>query len=80
MGCKPSKHQNGDLFKEDTSVRKKSLTGLQALRSNEGLEGNIQIAFVKTKVKRYERPTLQPIEEEIENTDTPIQSENNNAT
>ena len=56
MGCKPSKLQiqrNGDLFKEDTEVRKRFLTGLQASKGADGLEGNFQIVFAKTKRKRY---------------------------
>ena len=54
MGCKPSKLQiqhNGDLFSEDTDVRKRFLTGLQASKGADGLEGNFQIVFEKQNVK-----------------------------
>ena len=57
MGCKPSKLQiqhNGDLFNEDTDIRKRFLTGLHVSKGADGLEGNFQIAFGKTKRKRYE--------------------------
>ena len=58
MGCKPSKLQiqhNGDLFNEDTDVRKRFLTGLRVSKGADGLEGNFQIVFAKTKRKRYEK-------------------------
>ena len=58
MGCKPSKVQiqhNGDLFNEVTDVRKRFLTGLQASKSAEGIEGNFQIAFTTSRRKRYEK-------------------------
>ena len=63
MGCKPSKLQiqhNGDLFNEDTDVRKRFLTGLQASKGAYGLEGNFQIVFAKTKRKRYEEVAYIP--------------------
>ena len=58
MGCKPSKlliQHNGNLFNEDTDVRKRFLTGLQASKSAEGIEGNFQIAFTTSRRKRYEK-------------------------
>ena len=57
MGCKDSRTevQNGELFNEDIDVRKRFLTGLQASKGAEGIEGNFQIAFATTKKKRYER-------------------------
>ena len=57
MGCKDSRTevQNGELFNEDINVRKRFLTGLQASKGAEGIEGNFQIAFATTKKKRYER-------------------------
>ena len=58
MGCKPSKLQiqhNGDLLNEDTDIRKRFLTGLHVSKGADGIEGNFQIAFGKTKGKRYEK-------------------------
>ena len=58
MGCKPSKLQiqhNGDLFNEDTDIRKRFLTGLHMSKGDDGIEGNFQIAFGKTKRKRYKK-------------------------
>ena len=55
---KPSKPQiqhNGDLFNGDTDVRKKFLTGLQASKSAQGIEGNFQIAFTASGRKKYEK-------------------------
>ena len=46
---------NGDLFNEDTDIRKRFLTGLHVSKGTDGLEGNFQIAFEKTKRKRYEK-------------------------
>ena len=59
MGCKPSKIQiqhNGDLFNEDTDVRKKFITGLQVGKDRNGsVEGGLQITFMSSRLKRYER-------------------------
>ena len=58
MGCKDSRveiQNNGELFNEEINVRKRFLTGLQASKGAEGIEGNFQIAFATTKKKRYER-------------------------
>ena len=60
MGCKPSKLQiqhNGYLFNEDviSKSQKRFLTGVQASKGADGLEGNFQIVFAKTKRKRYEK-------------------------
>ena len=58
MGCKPSKlqiQQNGDLFNEDTDARRNFMTGIQASKGRNGLEGNLQIAFGTSRLKRYER-------------------------
>ena len=63
MGCTPSKLQiqhNGDQFNEDTDVRKRFLTSLQVSKGTDGLEGNFQIAFGKTKRKRYEKVAKVP--------------------
>ena len=69
MGCKPSKLQiqhNGDLFKEDTDIRKRFLTGLYVSKGTDGLEGNFQAAFGKTKQKRYEKVASVPPPENTE--------------
>ena len=58
MGCKPSKLQiqhNVDLFNEDTDIRKRFLTDLHVLKGADGIEGNFQIAFGKTKRKTCEK-------------------------
>ena len=58
MGCKgsrPEVQNNGNLFNEDINVRKRFLTGLQASKGAEGIEGNFQKAFATTKRKRYEK-------------------------
>ena len=57
MGCKSSRPETrGEgLFKEETDVRKSLLTGIEAKRNGDGLEGNFQIAFAKKKHKRYEK-------------------------
>lgn len=58
MGCKPSKLQiqeNGDLFNEDTDVRRNFMTGIQASKGRNGVEGNFQVAFGISRLKRYER-------------------------
>ena len=58
MACRSSKTQrqnNGDLFNEDTNVRRKLLTGIQISKDTDGIEGNVQIAFGKTKRKRCEK-------------------------
>ena len=65
MGCKPSKLQiqhNGDLFNEDNDIRKRFLTGLRVSKGTDSLEGNFQIAFGKTKRKRYEKVANVPSE------------------
>ena len=69
MGCKPSKLQiqhNGELFNEDTDVRKRFLTALQVSKGTDGLEGNFLIAFGKTKRKRYEKVANVPPPENTE--------------
>ena len=60
MGCRSSKQHNGDLFYEDTDVRKKLLTGIQMSKDANGIEGNLQIAFEETKKKRYEKVASAP--------------------
>ena len=56
MGCGLSKKQYKEgLFNEDSDVRRKLLTGIQMSKSPEGIEGNFQLAFGKTKRKRYEK-------------------------
>ena len=66
MGCGLSKRQHKEgLFNEDGDVRRKLLTGIQMSKSPEGIEGNFQLAFGKTKRKRYEKVTsAPPIEEQ----------------
>lgn len=71
MGCKPSKLQiqhNGDLFNEDTDVRKRFLTGIHTGKGKRSLEGNLQVAYATTRVKKYEKvatiPLLQDIQDE----------------
>ena len=57
-------HKKG-LFNEDSDVRRKLLTGIQMSKSPEGIEGNFQLAFGKTKRKRYEKvASAPPIEEQ----------------
>ena len=56
MGCASSKKQHKEgLFNEDSDVRRKFLTGIQMSKGSEGIEGNFQLAFGKTKRKRYEK-------------------------
>ena len=58
MGCKPSRLQvqpNGDLFNEDTDIKRIFLTGIHISKGAEGIEGNIQIALGTTRKKKYER-------------------------
>ena len=56
MGCVSSKKQHIEgLFNEDSDIRRKFLTGIQMSKGPEGIEGNFQFAFGKTKRKRYER-------------------------
>ena len=69
MGCKNSRveiQNDGKLINEDIDVRKRFLTGLQASKGAEGIEGNFQIAFATTKKKRYERVNAPPPTEEIQ--------------
>ena len=74
MGCKPSKLQiqhNGDLFNEDTDVRKKFITGLQIGKDcNGAIEGGFQMTFVTSRLKKYERvaniPTQINVEQNLE--------------
>ena len=78
MGCKSSKPEtqnSSDLFNEDTNVRKRFLTGLQASKGAEGIEGNFQIAFTTTKRKRYKRvdqvtcsPPTEEVQDDLEST------------
>ena len=66
MGCKPSELQiqhNGDLFNEDINIKGKFITGLHLARkreNNDRLEENFQLAFAKSKLKKYEK--LQPFQ------------------
>ena len=65
MGCKPSKLQiqhNRYLFNEDIDIRKRFLTGVRVSKGTDSLEGNFQIAFGKTKRKRYEKVANDPSE------------------
>lgn len=58
MGCTSSKKQHKEgLFNEDSDVHRKLLTGIQMSKGAEGIEGNFQLAFGKTKRKRYEKVT-----------------------
>ena len=81
MGCKPSKLQiqhNGDLFNEDTDVRKKFITGLQLGRDRNGsIKGGFQMTFSTSRLKKYEKvaniPPInveQNLEHQRNNTDT----------
>ena len=63
MGCKPSSPQiqsNGDLFNEDSDIRKRFLTGVHVSKGASGIEGNIQLAFGTTRKKKYERVATIP--------------------
>ena len=65
MGCTSSKKQKqtqigGDLYNEDSDVRRKLLTGIQMSKGPEGIEGNFQFAFGKTKRKKYEKVASAP--------------------
>ena len=51
--CKDSRPET--QYNKDINIRKRFLTGLQASKGAEGIEGNFQIAFITTKRKRYER-------------------------
>ena len=65
MGCKPSSPQiqsNGDLFNEDTDIRKRFLTGVHISKGASGIEGNIQLAFGTTRKKKYERVATIPLQ------------------
>ena len=70
MGCKPSKIQiqhNGDLFNEDTDIRKKFITGLQIGKDKSGsVEGGFQITFASSRLKKYERVAHIPTEINVE--------------
>ena len=58
MGCTSSKQKqkqfDGDLYNEDSDVRRKLLTGIHMSKGPEGIERNFQFAFEKTKRKKYE--------------------------
>ena len=70
MGCEPSKLQiqhNGDLFNEDFNVKRKFITGLHLARecgNNDGLEANFQLAFAKSRLRKYENVATIPAPEE----------------
>ena len=70
MGCKPSQLQiqhNGDLVNEDTHVRKRFLTGIHVGKGKNGLEGNLQVAYATTRVKKYEKvANISPLLQETE--------------
>ena len=56
MGCGLSNKQHKEgLFNENRDVRRKLSTGIQMSKCPEGTEGNFQLAFGKTKRKRYEK-------------------------
>ena len=84
MGCKPSKLQiqhNGDLFNEDTDIRKKFITGLQLGKDRNGsIEGGFQMTFVTSKLKKYEKVAhIQPqqinVEQNLEHQRSTTESE-----
>lgn len=65
MGCTSSKKQRqteigGDLFNEDSDVRRKLLTGFHMSKGPEGIEANFQFALGKTKRKKYEKVASAP--------------------